>query len=277
MFKHLETFFAVFEGRSFTKAAEKLFISQPTVSVHIRQLEAELHMKLFERNGRSEIVPTANGEKLYQKLIIMQNEWRKAIFEISQEQQEKSVLRIMTTELASSTFLPDIIALIKQTVPTLAYQITIAPIDVINTKLTTKQFDLFLSEKEINHLNFECIPAFNDELVLVGEPDSTEWIVPNLNHPDYSFFQTYFREHDLFIDSSINVNDDFTRLSLVAHKVGKTIISKALVTDNISSMPLDSSYSRPIYLTYPNQASDAIISDAIKIIAEKYKDSSANH
>lgn len=271
MFKHLETFFAVFEGRSFTKAAEKLFISQPTVSVHIRQLEAELHMKLFERNGRSEIVPTANGEKLYQKLLLMQTEWRKAIFEISQEQQQKSVLRIITTELASSTFLPDIIALIKQTVPTLAYQITIAPNDELFNKLDTKQFDLFLSEKAINHLNFECISAFNDELILAGDLQATEWIVPNLNHPDYPFFQTYFREKDLFIDDSINVNDDFTRLSLVAHHVGKTIISKALTTSTLPTTKLDALYSRPIYLAYPTQATDEIISNAITTIAAKYQ------
>lgn len=276
MFKHLETFFAVFEGRNFTKAAEKLFISQPTVSVHIRQLEAELHMKLFERNGRSEIVPTPNGEKLYQKLLLLQIEWRKAIFEITQDQQAKSVLSIITTELASSTFLPDIIALIKQTVPTLAYQITIAASDDISSKLDNQQFDLFLSEKMINHANFECLPAFNDELVLVGDANATEWIVPNLSHPDYPFFQLYFRENDLFIDDSINVNDDFTRLSLVAHHVGKTILSKALTTSSMTTNKLDNNYSRPIYLAYPKQASDQIIATAINAIADKYQHNANN-
>lgn len=39
MFKLIQSFIAVYETRSFSKAAEQLFISQPTVSVHIKQLE----------------------------------------------------------------------------------------------------------------------------------------------------------------------------------------------------------------------------------------------
>ncbi|WQH18639.1 LysR family transcriptional regulator [Lactiplantibacillus plantarum] len=40
MFKQLETFCAVYETRNFSHAAEQLFISQPTVSTQIKQLEA---------------------------------------------------------------------------------------------------------------------------------------------------------------------------------------------------------------------------------------------
>lgn len=54
MFKLLQTFVAVYETRSFSKAAAQRFISQPTVSVHIQQLEKELGAQLFHRNGRTE-------------------------------------------------------------------------------------------------------------------------------------------------------------------------------------------------------------------------------
>ena len=50
MFKRIQSFIAVYETRSFSKAAEQLFISQPTVSVHIKQLELQLNTTLFERN-----------------------------------------------------------------------------------------------------------------------------------------------------------------------------------------------------------------------------------
>ncbi|MDU7280879.1 MAG: LysR family transcriptional regulator, partial [Leuconostoc citreum] len=49
MFKLLQTFVAVYETRSFSKAAAQRFISQPTVSVHIQQLEKELGAQLFHR------------------------------------------------------------------------------------------------------------------------------------------------------------------------------------------------------------------------------------
>ncbi|WP_143787025.1 LysR family transcriptional regulator, partial [Oenococcus oeni] len=63
MFKLLESFIAVYETRNFSKAAEELFLSQPTISVHINQLEKQLDTSLFERNGRTEIRPTENAKR----------------------------------------------------------------------------------------------------------------------------------------------------------------------------------------------------------------------
>lgn len=51
--KQLESFAAVVECESFTRAAEKLFISQPTVSAHVRALEEELHSQLIIRTTKS--------------------------------------------------------------------------------------------------------------------------------------------------------------------------------------------------------------------------------
>lgn len=272
MFKHLETFFAVFEGRSFTKAAEKLFISQPTVSVHIRQLENELHMKLFERNGRSEIIPTANGERLYHRLLDMQTEWRKVIFDISQQQSEKSVLRIVATEIASVTFLPSILNVIKQSLPALAYKINILSNEEINNSIGSNNIDLILSDKKIINSNFRCTSTFKDELVLSGKSSVETWLLPNPNHPDYDFFQSYFRANELFINNSIVINDDFTRTHLVEHGLGKTIMSKNVAPSSVPFENLDTTYARQMYLAHPVRMYDPIITGAIETIKAVYKE-----
>ncbi len=63
--RRLEVFCKVVELKSFTKAAEALFLSQPTISEHIRTLEEMLGGKLVDRLGR-EALPTPAGRIFYQ-------------------------------------------------------------------------------------------------------------------------------------------------------------------------------------------------------------------
>jgi len=60
-FRHLETFCRVADLKSFSKAADDLFLTQPTVSGHILSLEHSLSLRLFDRTGR-EVRLTKAGE-----------------------------------------------------------------------------------------------------------------------------------------------------------------------------------------------------------------------
>lgn len=51
--RQLQSLIAVVKYRSFTKAAEKLFISQPTISTHIRMLEEEFQTRLIIRTPKA--------------------------------------------------------------------------------------------------------------------------------------------------------------------------------------------------------------------------------
>jgi DNA-binding transcriptional LysR family regulator len=66
--RKLEAFCKVYELQSFSKAGEAMFLSQPTISSHVANLEDELGVKLFDRLGRK-VMPTQAGDVLYENMV----------------------------------------------------------------------------------------------------------------------------------------------------------------------------------------------------------------
>ena len=69
-FKQLEAFVSVVDYGSFSEAARRLYLTQPTISAHIRSLEDELHMKLIIRTTKKTTI-TAKGYQLYDSAVRM--------------------------------------------------------------------------------------------------------------------------------------------------------------------------------------------------------------
>ena len=61
-FRHLEYLLAIYEGKNFTKAAQRVYRSQPAVSQQVRALEEDIEFPIFVRGGRNGVSPTAAGE-----------------------------------------------------------------------------------------------------------------------------------------------------------------------------------------------------------------------
>lgn len=66
--RKLEAFCKVYELQNFSKAGEEMFLSQPTISSHVANLEEELGVRLFDRMGRK-VMPTEAGHVLYKSAV----------------------------------------------------------------------------------------------------------------------------------------------------------------------------------------------------------------
>jgi len=105
-FDHLQTFQAVVDSGSFTKAARKLFITQPAVSQQIQALEASIGVRLFDRSGKK-IHLTREGEMLLTKTSKIDYELRE-IEKLFEELSNlgKGKLEIGTSAVFGTYFLP---------------------------------------------------------------------------------------------------------------------------------------------------------------------------
>ena len=93
---------------SITKAAQELYVTQPTVSVSIRDLEIELGISLFYRKG-NQLVLTEEGESLYEKATYILQYCSELQADYSSMARVKPPLRIGIPPMLSSVFFPELL------------------------------------------------------------------------------------------------------------------------------------------------------------------------
>lgn len=153
---------------SMKKAAEKLCVSPPAVTMHIRNLEEELGMPLFARK-QGGLLLTEQGKKLYDLVEPMfrplDDIERYLTDLVSGENRE---LRFGTHHLNASYFVPDLLAHVRDLHPELSIQMTLGVQDVLLEKLAGHQLDLVLIIGEPpQDTRFQAVPLFDMEMVPV--------------------------------------------------------------------------------------------------------------
>jgi DNA-binding transcriptional LysR family regulator len=179
--KRLEVFCKVVEMKSFTRAAEAVTLSQPTVSENIRLLEESLGEKLLDRLGR-EVLPTGAGQILYRharRILQLRDE---AIQAIEQYRGNLSgVLRLGASTIPGAYILPERIVAFKENYPAIRAMVRISGTSRIVEDLLQGEIELGLIGARMKEHQLEFDELFSDELVLVvypGHPWSWRKVIP---------------------------------------------------------------------------------------------------
>ena len=101
----LEYFCTVCRYHSITRAADALYVSQPTISTSIRDLENEFHLKLFH-HGKNRISLTKDGEAFYQKAEYILKQTQELYTDFSNSAENRHPLRIGIPPMISTVFFP---------------------------------------------------------------------------------------------------------------------------------------------------------------------------
>lgn len=164
-------FHKVAKFRSFSRAAEELFISQPAVSKHIRGLEQKIGMGLIRR-GRGGFDLTEAGEILFKhthKISSHLLEIENALGNLKKD--HHGVLKIGTTESYSKCLMPKLLSGFQTSHPSIKITLEVGNSEEIEKSLLDYKNDLGLIGAVKASSKFELVPFLKEELVLIVSPN----------------------------------------------------------------------------------------------------------
>lgn len=166
-FRQLETFAAVARLGSFTRAAEELHLTQPAVSLQIRQIADVVGMPLFEQNGR-EITLTAAGEELQSAVRSLDDVWNRlesALDALKGLKRGRLRVALVTT---AKYFLPRMLGTFCQHYPEIAIELEIGNRQRIVERLRSNCDDLYVMSYPPEDLDIVSTPFLDNEHVVIA-------------------------------------------------------------------------------------------------------------
>ena len=163
-FKHLEVFIKLVENLSFSAAAEELNISQPTVSLHIKQLEEELDTPLFIRSTR-ELKITEEGTMLYREAKDLLQQRSSLIDRFINP--SRKVLRLGSSTIPTGYILPFILGRFRKDHPNILIQVEEQNSYETIKRISTRKVDAGIVGMKTDDENCEFRPIYQDEFVFI--------------------------------------------------------------------------------------------------------------
>ena len=169
--KWLKTFLLAAKYENFRQAAEELFVSQPTVTVHIQLLEKELGCKLFKREGRQIMLTEAGRSYIIhaQRLLSLYQDGIEEISRIQQGYQTKLTLAV--SPVIASSILPALIRSYLHLYPTIDLDIQVVDSLDIPEHIMNGKADIGLSRQQFQMKGLTCIPLQKDPVKLIVPHD----------------------------------------------------------------------------------------------------------
>ena len=160
----------VYETGSFTRAAERLSLSQPAVSQHVRQLENELHVHIFER-VRGTLRVTREGEiivKYARRMQALTNNMQEAL---ASERTQVANLTVGITHTAESNFIAETLARYVSLRDGMSIKMITATVSELFEALKNYELDMAIVEGSVSDPRFHSVMLDTDCLVLAVAPE----------------------------------------------------------------------------------------------------------
>ena len=285
-FKQLQSFVTVVEQESFTKAAERLFVSQPTVSAHVRALEEELGCRLILRTTKN-IEITQKGREVYACALSMLD--MKERMQTICQPEENRIIRLAASTIPSAYILPGILPEFGRRYPHLYFSISHADSQRVIDGISEGKYDLGFASKP-GDARMKSIPIATDRMVLITPvteyylnmrergPVTLDQIVsePIIMREEREQKQADHYFERLGVDKErlhivARVNDQEMVKNLVSAGMGVSLISGYAARDfvkakRVREFELPHAAQKRIYLLYRRQEETRHIRDFVRFV-----------
>lgn len=252
----LQTFVVAAATENFHQTAERLFLAQPTVTQHIRLLERELGMELFERVGRR-VRLTPAGKRYLPHAKALLEQWHKGIEDLlAWRQGYQETLKIAVSPIVARSFLPPLVRRYTRTFPEVDLSVRIAESVEIGPLVQTGEADLGLSRMIPGEFHLSTWVIQYDPVVFVvpieGEdidaplPDweeelATKRLLVN-NHPGYwDDLLLLLRQRGLpirtMVVSQVDITKRFIEEGLGVSFLPRSAVSRELFENRLFELP----------------------------------------
>lgn len=168
--RQLQVFEKVASHLNYSRAAEELYLSQPAVSMQIKQLEGHIGLPLFEQLGKKIFLTEAGRELLhYARSISQQLAEMEALFdEMKGPGKGKLTLSVVNT---ANYFTPQLLAKFCQRHPNVSVTLQVANRDAVLKHLADNTTDLAIMGRPPGDLDISAAQFLENPLVVIAAPD----------------------------------------------------------------------------------------------------------
>jgi DNA-binding transcriptional LysR family regulator len=162
----LKVFQSVARNLSFTKASNELFISQPAITKHIKELESEFEVKLFDRVG-NKIALTEAGNILLtysEQISALHNELKFTLSRLNGK--AEGSLRVGASTTIAQYIIPPLLAKFHDRFPGVSLSLTNGNTDFVEHQLLKNEIDIGIVEGKPTNSDLRYSSFINDELLI---------------------------------------------------------------------------------------------------------------
>jgi DNA-binding transcriptional LysR family regulator len=208
-FSQLETFVTVASEHSFSRAAERLFRTQPAISIALRKLEEEIGAPLFDRSKKQPELTAAGEEFLSyaQQLLSLRRESKESIEALTRLHTGR--VRIGANESTSLYLLPQMILDYRKQHPDIKIEVARSSSERLPRELSERTLDCGIISYRPANPDLSLFPILHDELTLIMSPKHRLATASVIKIPDLG--REHFIAHNVKSPARVKVVESFQK------------------------------------------------------------------